>query len=666
MRRKTRDQRRLLMQALYFSINITRNNGNSIKIQLSGRSEEILISLLPRLLLIVTVAMVPGLLFQAYSDHQARHVQQQLHENEARRLLHLVTSEQQRIIEAAEQVLDVMSNALSVQDHVPALCRGLLSNLLMDWPRYDDADLTYTDGTPFCARGSSSRTDIADRPWFRQALQTGGFVIGDYETTRRYGAPTLHLAKPFKNHLGTTSGVAYVALNLKWLGEQLEHVELPLNSVVSLSDRNGIVLASYPDNSRLIGQKQRPNSSDLNDGDRGRGIGSITSLDNGRPLLVALSPPIATSKGLMATVVLDEQTSFATATWNNLMGLALLIAGAILTLVLTVWVGSRLIRRPVNQLLDVAEQWRRGDFAARCGQVGGISEVGRLATAFNDMAETLQARERALHVALEAAPGIVLVVDRDWRLTYLNKRARAAGAAPVGLALWEAYPNLLGTPFEQSYRIAMESGIATKIETYYPPYEGYFEANAFPSVDGLTIFVRDLTEERRISAKLWESESRLQLAREAAGFGVWDRDFVNDTLVWSEEQWRLHGLKPRLGGPGDQEWITTIHPEDRDRIVATGPIAFTHPASPLNTEYRVIWPDGSVHWLQARAHATWDTSGTIVRLVGLTLNITPCRKTEAALHCLSTEFEARVREEVAAREAAQKRSAQVKQLNALG
>ena len=335
---------------------------------------------------------------------------------------------------------------------------------------------------------------------------------------------------------------------------------------------------------------------------------------------------------------------------------------------MTLWVGSRLIRRPVSRLLNVAEQWRGGDFAARCGQVGGISEFSHLATAFDGMAETLQARERALHAALESTTDIVLVVGRDWRLSYLNAhaRARAGHGDPVNQVLWDAYPHVLGTPFERSYRTAMESGVATKVEAYYPPYEGYFEANAFPSVDGLTIFVRDLTEERRTAAALRESESRLQLAREAAGFGVWDRDFVSDTLVWSEEQWRLHGLKPRAGGPSEREWIASIHPDDRDHIAAAGPTAITSPACPLDTEYRVVWPDGVVHWLQARAHATWDTSGTIVRVVGLTLDVTSSRETEAALRRLSTELEARVREEVAAREAAQERAAQAERLNALG
>ena len=279
-----------------------------------------MISLLPRLLLIVTVAMAPSLLFQAYCEREARHLRQQLKEDEARRLLHLITSEQRRIIEAAEQALDAMSAAPGAQEHAPALCRSLPPNLPKEWPRYADAEMAATDGTPFCARAPAAQTNVADRPWFRQALQTGGFVIGDYEIGPRYGEPTLHLAKPFKNRAGAVSGVAYLALSLKWLGEQLGHLDLPPDSTATLSDRNGIILARRPDNSRLIGQKRHPDSRDLNDEDRVRGVGSISDPDSGRPMLVALSPPTANPKGFMVTVALDEQTSFAPATQDNLMG----------------------------------------------------------------------------------------------------------------------------------------------------------------------------------------------------------------------------------------------------------------------------------------------------------------------------------------------------------
>ena len=76
-------------------------------------------SLLARLLLIVSLALAPALAFQAYTESQARRFRQHLAEDEAMRLVRLVSSEQQRIIDAAEQVLETLSGAPAVQDNIP-------------------------------------------------------------------------------------------------------------------------------------------------------------------------------------------------------------------------------------------------------------------------------------------------------------------------------------------------------------------------------------------------------------------------------------------------------------------------------------------------------------------------------------------------------------------
>jgi signal transduction histidine kinase/ActR/RegA family two-component response regulator/HAMP domain-containing protein len=551
---------------------------------------------------------------------------------------------------------------------VPEDCQRLLASVLNDLPRYNYADVIALDGTPFCTSIPIVRPhNSADRRYFQQALKTGGFVVDEYAIGRISGEPTLHLAKPYRNRNGVIAGVVAVGLSLKWLGEQIDQLDMPPGSVVSVSDRNGVFLARRPGGIRFVGQSAPADRRYLLEGDQVRVI-HTSSLDNSQSLVAAVSPPAVEPKGFMVGVAVDEKLSFAAVTEANLTGLTLIISGAVMALALTVLVGSRLVRRPVRALIDVAEHWSSGDFAARTGLPADGSEFGRLAVAFEAMAATVQARERALHSALESTTDMVLVVDRDWRLSYLNQRARqrTGGADPTGAVIWDLYPELVGTPFEKGYRTAMRSGVPTKIEAQYARLGGFFEANAFPSVDGLTVFFRDLTEERRVAAALRESESRLQLAKEAAGFGVWDQNFVTGTLIWSAEQWQLHGMEARPGGPDLEGWVDCLHPEDRDRMVAARYLAMTDPARPFNGEYRVVWPDGSIHWLQAQAHVTQTASGEVLRTVGLTMEVTASREIEAALRRSSSQLEARVREEVAAREIAQARAAQAERLQALG
>ena len=170
-------------------------------------------------------------------------------------------------------------------------------------------------------------------------------------------------------------------------------------------------------------------------------------------------------------------------------------------------------------------------------------------------------------------------IDRDWRLTYQNAhaRARSHGQDYIGRNFWEVYPEVIGTKFERGYRVTMDTGVPTRVKDYYARLDGYFDVHAYPTADGISVFIRDVTEEHRTSAALRDSESRLQLAREAAGFGIWDRDLIAGRLIWSDEQWRLHGLEPRDGGADMDTWAAVLHPDDRERMVSLRQALLTDP-----------------------------------------------------------------------------------------
>ncbi len=751
-------------------------------------------TLLARLVLLVSFALVPALAFQAYGESRARHTRQLLVEEEALRLVRLVSSEQQRILDGAEQVLATISGAPAVQDNDPAACQRLLANLMEHAPRYNSAAVIGLDGHPVCAPVPFDRgINVSGSSYFPAALKTGGFVIGEYAIGRISGKPGLHMARPLINRNGTVAGVVHVTLDLGWLGEQLKHLALPQGAVASVVDRNGTVLARYPDGMHFVGEPIPAANRFALAGDK-PAIFQMTSL--GQPLIVGYSPPGADPKGLLIKVGLDRDVTFAAMTQENREGLVLIFAGGLAALLITALAGGRLIRRPLEKLLDVADRWRGGDFTARTGLRPDRSEFGRLAAAFDRMAVAQEVRERALRMALESTTDNVIVLDRSWRITYLNARAReqvAPGRDVLGQVYWDAFPGAAESPFGQAYRAAMERGVPTRVSapSVVSPY--YFEAHAYPSDDGLTVFFHDVTEERRIAAVLrehdelfratfeqaavgiaqtgldgawlrvndklcaitgyprqelvghlfreithpddleadlaqtaallageiakftmekrylrkdggvvWacltvsllhdsdgtptcfiaiieditarklaeaalrESETRLQLAREAAGFGVWERDLVTGSAIWSAETWQLHGCAPQPGGADRDAWLATIHPEDRARVGEECATAIADPARPFDTEYRVACQNGRVLWLLNKGKVIRTPDGKPLRIVGLCMDVTAGRETEAALRRLTTDLEARVREEVAAREAAQARAAQAERLQALG
>ena len=282
-----------------------------------------------------------------------------------------------------------------------------------------------------------------------------------------------------------------------------------------------------------------------------------------------------------------------------------------------------------------ADRWRTGDLAARTDLPGDNSEYGRLAAAFDGMAAALDARERALRTSLESTTDGVVALDNDWRFTYLNahaKRLIARGNDLLGRVVWEAFPGLAGTEFGDAYRAAMEHGRPTHAKGYYAPLDGYFEARIFPSEDGVTVFYHDVSEERRIAAALAGSETRLRLAQEAAGFGIWEYDGATGAITWSPEQFRLHGLDPAAGEPSFEQWLDLVEPEDRAAVIRATADVESASAAVLRLEFRIRRAsDGEVRWLEAIARLVAGEAPGTSRVVGINLDVTDRRQAEDAL-----------------------------------
>ena len=160
-----------------------------------------------------------------------------------------------------------------------------------------------------------------------------------------------------------------------------------------------------------------------------------------------------------------------------------------------------------------------------------VYERGQIVAVYNVFQETtsnlmaLRDREAAallLVQALEATTDGVFSLDRDWKFTYLNGKARtmlAASGELVGRDYWEAYPenNHKGSIFYDNYHLAMDDGVPSDFEGYYPePYESWFHAIVRPTAQGITVFFRDVTTSRKATAALIQSEKLTAMGRLAA------------------------------------------------------------------------------------------------------------------------------------------------------
>ncbi|WP_300449233.1 response regulator [Accumulibacter sp.] len=130
--------------------------------------------------------------------------------------------------------------------------------------------------------------------------------------------------------------------------------------------------------------------------------------------------------------------------------------------------------------------------------------------------------------------------------------------------------------------------------------------------------------------QLDRSRERLEVATRAAEIGIWDWDVEKDELVWDDAMYRLYGLRKEDFGGAYEAWSGALHPEDRARTEA-GIQGALRGEREYSEEFRVVWPDGSVHYILAASRTYRDADGRPLRMVGTNIDTTERKLAEAEL-----------------------------------
>ncbi|OGK77833.1 MAG: hypothetical protein A2X52_12230 [Candidatus Rokubacteria bacterium GWC2_70_16] len=384
-----------------------------------------------RLICLVLVAMFPALALAVYEGLTGSREAASRARDEALRIARLVAHEEAGRLEGARQFLVALARIPAVRSLDGPASTRLFQDLLKRFPQYANLSVAAPDGSVFAtAAPPAVQTRIADRDYFRRALETRDCVLSGYLIGRATGRPVIVLACPSLDEDGAVRAMVLASLDLARLGQVAAAAHMPEGSVIQMMDNQGVVIASHPDSSQ-VGQalSHAPGAKTALPG-RAEGTASAVGLDGVQryyaftPLLVAtVAGEIHVAVGIPTAAVLA--VARRTLAWH----LGALLALMVLALWATRFFGEKFLARPLRGLLEAVKRVGGGDLSARAGFRRETGEIAALAQAFDDMAAALEQRTRALdetetryRALVEQSLAGVYVTDAE-RFLFVNQAA---------------------------------------------------------------------------------------------------------------------------------------------------------------------------------------------------------------------------------------------------
>ncbi len=139
---------------------------------------------------------------------------------------------------------------------------------------------------------------------------------------------------------------------------------------------------------------------------------------------------------------------------------------------------------------------------------------------------------------------------------------------------------------------------------------------------GISGIARDINERKLAEEALRASEERLRLAQKAAGIGAFERNVRTGVVTWSTDLEPMYGLQPgALDGKTTAFFRNLIHPDDQAGVIKLVDAAMKS-GQPTKGEWRVVWADGSVHWIAGHWQVFMDAYGEPSKIIGVNIDVT--------------------------------------------
>jgi PAS domain S-box-containing protein len=213
----------------------------------------------------------------------------------------------------------------------------------------------------------------------------------------------------------------------------------------------------------------------------------------------------------------------------------------------------------------------------------------------------------------------------------------------VGLRATETIPGIKeANPelFNICGRVALTRK-SEKFETFLKPLRLWLSVSVFSPKKGyFTAILEDTTKRKQEQEKLQESENLLNRSQEIAHLGSWELDLINDRLIWSDEVYRIFGLKPREFGATYEAFLEVVHPDDRDAVDKAFSGSLSEGRNSYEIEHRVVRKQtGEIRVVYEKCYHLRDKSGKVIRSIGMVHDVTEQKKAEQEMWQAKKDWE---------------------------
>lgn len=478
------------------------------------------------LLGLVLLAVTPGVIATIYTGFAYREQAERQARANSFRIMRLFAEFNEQMLRSSRLLLTTLAENPEVKEEKAAACASLFASLLQSNPEFHDLLLLDKNGRVLSSgQAQSALAPGKGAELLAIASRKSGFFVAGHNYDHSLRKALITFGYSIVNDKGTVTSVLAAQLDLQYWDQIIEEARLSADSTFAVCDRSGSILYRHPDRDQWMGKPiqntmAKAMVSDAEEGSfRGKGLDGLDRLY----AFVRLSMG-EDAADLFLRIGVPEKEVYAEA--NAFFLRALLGVGflALLVLALARMVGKRYVLKPVNELVDAAQELGKGRLQTRAKVAYEQGELGLLAQAFDGMASALERRDRErlcveerlregeerIRAMFNATLDSVMLINTQGLILVANENAASRRNLRVEELVGQSLYDMLPEGAAEQRRAKVLEAVTSKQFVAYDEERSdrFYRLRLFPicnsagEVTQLASYSRDITDRRRSEEQL--------------------------------------------------------------------------------------------------------------------------------------------------------------------